>query len=216
MVGSKSKHDDQKTRFLIKASLLYKDICPEQSRFFMRRHQSNAAALPESVICPFCFQWRQLGNHHVRLQPKRKPTAGIRKLLKRDSAGKRLSAEETVVLRKFKRASNALMATCYTCNKMSRQPGMNRELLATLSQNRSTPGSSGKQRTPQSVNRATPKSVVDRTPSGTPRSVSSNTSSSSKSGSAKSSPFARLKKILMLENKQHSKKGGLKDFLSSL
>ncbi|KAK7124962.1 hypothetical protein R3I94_019128 [Phoxinus phoxinus] len=113
-------------------------------------------------------------------------------------------------------AAFVTMATCYTCNKMSRQPGMNRELLATLSQNRSTPGSSGKQRTPQSVNRATPKSVVDRTPSGTPRSVSSNTSSSSKSGSAKSSPFARLKKILMLENKQHSKKGGLKDFLSSL
>ncbi len=49
------------------------------------------------------------------------------------------------------------------------------------------------------------------------RSVSSNTSSSSsKPSSAKSSPFARLKKILMLETKQQSKKGGLKDFLSSL
>lgn len=204
----------------MEASLLYKDICPEQSRFLMRRHQSMAAALPESTICPFCFQWRQPGNHHVRLRPKRKPTARITKLLKRESAGKRLSAEQTVVLRKFKRASNALMATCHTCNKMSRQPGMNRELLATLSQNRSTPGSASKHRTPQSVNRTTPKSVVDRTPSGTPRgtprSVSSNTSSSSKSGSAKSSPFARLKKILMLENKQQSKKGGLKDFLSSL
>lgn len=68
-----------------------------------------ATALPESVICPFCFQWRQLGNHHVRLRPKRNPTARIRKLLKRDSAGKRLSAEQTVVLRKFKRASNALV-----------------------------------------------------------------------------------------------------------
>ncbi|XP_052389649.1 UPF0711 protein C18orf21 homolog [Carassius gibelio] len=107
------------------------------------------------------------------------------------------------------------MATCHTCNKMSRQPGMNRELLSTLPRNRSTPGSAGKQRTPAS--RSTLKSVVDRTPSGTPRSVSSNTgSSSSKSGSAKLSLFARLKKILMLENKQQSKKGGLKDFLSSL
>lgn len=48
------------------------------------------------------------------------------------------------------------------------------------------------------------------------RSGSSNTSSASKTGSAKSSPFARLKKILMLENKPSSKKGGLKDFLSSL
>ncbi|XP_016370546.1 UPF0711 protein C18orf21 homolog isoform X1 [Sinocyclocheilus rhinocerous] len=204
-------------RFLFKASLLYKDICPEQSRFLMQRHQSIAATLPVSMICPFCFQWRQLGNHHMRLRPKRKPTARIRRLLKRESAGKRLSAEQTVVLQKFNRASNALMATCHTCNKMSRQPGMNRELLSTLSKNRSTPGSAGKQRTPQSASRSTPKSVVDRTPSGTPRSVSSNTSSSSsKSGSAKPSPFARLKKILMLENKQQSKKGGLKDFLSSL
>uniref|UniRef100_A0A671R4C1 Uncharacterized protein n=1 Tax=Sinocyclocheilus anshuiensis TaxID=1608454 RepID=A0A671R4C1_9TELE len=65
-----------------------------------------ASALPVSMICPFCFQWRQLGNHHVRLRPKRKPTATIRRLLKRESAGKRLSAEQTVVLQKFKRASN--------------------------------------------------------------------------------------------------------------
>ncbi|KTG27908.1 hypothetical protein cypCar_00006394 [Cyprinus carpio] len=109
------------------------------------------------------------------------------------------------------------MAMCHTCNKVSRQPGMNREILTTLSKNRSTPGSAGRHRTPQSANKSTPKSVIDRTPSGTPRSASSNTSSSSsKPGSAKSSPFARLKKILMLENKQQSKKGGLKDFLSSL
>ncbi|RXN26103.1 UPF0711 C18orf21-like protein [Labeo rohita] len=204
-------------RFLFNASLLYRDICPEQSRFLMQRHQSTDAALPVSMICPFCFQWRQLGNHHTRLRPKRKPTAKIGKLLRKEAAGRRLSAEQTVKLQKFKRASNALMATCHTCNKMSRQPGMNRELLVTLSKSRSTPGSVGKQKTPQSVKRSTPKSVVNRTPSSTPRSVSSNpSSSSSKSGSAKSSPFARLKKILMLEDKQQSKKVGLKDFLSSL
>ncbi|XP_073678395.1 UPF0711 protein C18orf21 homolog [Garra rufa] len=204
-------------KFLFKASLLYKDICPEESRFLMQKHQSTGIALPVSMICPFCFQWRQLGNHHVRLRPKRKPTARIRRLLRRESAGRRLNTEQTVVLQKFKRASNALMATCHTCNKISRQPGMNRELLSSLSKNRSTPGSVGKHRTPQSANRSTPKSVVDRTPSSTPKSVSSNASSStSKSGGAKSSPFARLKKILMLENKQQSKKAGLKDFLSSL
>ncbi|XP_051991105.1 UPF0711 protein C18orf21 homolog [Xyrauchen texanus] len=109
------------------------------------------------------------------------------------------------------------MATCHTCSKTSRQPGMNRELLTTLSRYRSTPGSVGKFRTPQSANRATPKSSLDRTPSGTPRSESSNTSSkSSKSGSVKLSPFARIKKLLMLEYKWQSKKVGLKEFLSSL
>uniref|UniRef100_A0A8C1JNC1 Si:dkey-184p18.2 n=1 Tax=Cyprinus carpio TaxID=7962 RepID=A0A8C1JNC1_CYPCA len=200
-------------RFLFKASLLYKDICLEQSRFLIC-HAKNlhyislsipAATLPVYLICPFCFQWRQLGNHHACLRPKRKLTARIRRLLKRESAGKRFNAEKCV------------MATCHTCNKMSRQPGMNRELLSTLSKNRSTPGSAGKQRTPQSASRPTPKSVVDRTPVGTPRSASSNTSSSpSKSGSAKPSTFTRLKKFLMLKNKQQSKKGGLKDFLSSL
>ncbi|XP_042632852.1 UPF0711 protein C18orf21 homolog isoform X1 [Cyprinus carpio] len=124
------------------------------------------------------------------------------------------TSEEGVGRKEIRRRK---MATCHTCNKMSRQPGMNRELLSTLSKNRSTPGSAGKQRTPQSASRPTPKSVVDRTPIGTPRSASSNTSSSpSKSGSAKPSPFTRLKKFLMLKNKQQSKKGGLKDFLSSL
>ncbi|XP_051527527.1 UPF0711 protein C18orf21 homolog isoform X1 [Myxocyprinus asiaticus] len=203
--------------FLVNASLFYKDVCPEQSRFLMRRHQMNAASLPESVLCPFCFQWRQPDNHRVRLRPKRKPTARIRRLLRRDAAGKRLNIAQAEILQKFKRATNALMVTCHTCSKTSRKPGMNREFLTTQSRYCSTPGSVGKFRTPQSANRATPKSSLDRTPSGRRRSVTSNTnSSSSKSGSAKSSPFARLKKLLMLEDKQQSKKGGLKDFLSSL
>nr|XP_055076323.1 UPF0711 protein C18orf21 homolog isoform X1 [Misgurnus anguillicaudatus] len=204
--------------FLKKASLIYKDICPEQSRFFMRQHQKKGPALSDSVLCPYCYQWRQPDNHRVRLRPKRPPTARIRRLLKRELMGKRLSSEQTIVLQKFKRASNVLMATCYTCNRMSRQPGANREFLASLSKNRGTPWSASKRRTPQSANKATPKSVFsNKTPSGTPKSVSSNaSSSSSKSGSAKSSPFARLKKLLMLEDKQESKKGGLKDFLSSL
>ncbi|KAI7798451.1 UPF0711 protein C18orf21 homolog [Triplophysa rosa] len=199
--------------FLVNASLIYKDICPEQSRFLMRRHQRNAAALPDSMLCPFCYQWRLPDNHRVRLRPKRKPTARIRRLLKRQSMGKRLSREETVVLQKFKRATNALMATCYTCDKLSRLPGTNREILATPSKSRGTPWSASKNRTPQSAKRATPKSAFsDQTPSKTPRSVSSNTSSSS----SKSSPFARLKKLLTLEDKQQSRKGGLKDFLSTL
>lgn len=209
--------------FLKKASLIYKDICPEQSRFLMRRHQMKGPTLSDSVLCSYCYQWRHPDNYRVRLRPKRPPTARIRRLLKQELMGKRLSSEQTIVLQKFKRASNVLMATCYTCNRMSRQPGANREFLASLSKNRGTPWSASKHRTPQSANKSTPKSVFsNKTPSGTPRSVSSNASSSSsksgsaKSGSAKSSPFARLKKLLMLEDKQESRKGGLKDFLSSL
>ncbi|TRY84314.1 hypothetical protein DNTS_025425, partial [Danionella cerebrum] len=200
---------------MMRASLLYKDVCPEQSRFLLKRRQTTAAALPGSVVCPFCFQWREPGNHHVRLRPKRIPTSRIRRLLKWETARRRLSIEQETALRKFKRASNVVMATCHICNKVSRQPGKNRELLSSLSNNSSTPGSGSRRRSSQPVIWATPKSVVDRTPSSTPR--SSNTSSSSaKSSSEKSSPFARLKKILTLENKQHRKKVGLKDFLTSL
>ncbi|MCI4392003.1 hypothetical protein PGIGA_G00140830 [Pangasianodon gigas] len=107
------------------------------------------------------------------------------------------------------------MATCHTCNKTSRQIGMNRDFLGTLPKN--TPVRMSKCRTPQSANNATPKpNVHDKTPSRTPVARSSECTSSSKSGSGKKSAFSRLKKLLMLEGSQKNKKGGLKDFLTSL
>merc|ERR1719357_362696 len=103
---------------------------------------------------------------------------------------------------------------------------MNRDFLATLAKTHSTPGSAGKHKTPQSTTRpgtTTPRTPgKDKTPVHTPRSsTSSNTpgsgSSSSKPPSkAKNWVVQRLSKILMREDKQSSKKGGLKDFLSSL
>ncbi|GAA6229926.1 UPF0711 protein C18orf21 homolog [Lates japonicus] len=117
------------------------------------------------------------------------------------------------------------MATCHTCNKTSRHKGMNRDILATLSKTHSTPGSTGKHKTPQSTSRSsttTPKTPSkDKTPVHTPRSTSSNTPGSGSSSSKPPSKpknwvVQRLSKILMREDKQGSKKGGLKDFLSSL
>ncbi|XP_036422313.1 UPF0711 protein C18orf21 homolog [Colossoma macropomum] len=204
-------------QFLTEASVLYKDSCPEQARFLMQRHQRSAPALPESVLCPFCFQWRQPGECHVRVRPKRRPSAQVRKLLRKDAARRRLSAEESKVLQKFKKASNVLMATCHACNKTSRQVGVNRDFLASFSKTYGTPASTSKRRTPQSANKSTPKSGIhEKTPGRTPASKSSNTSSSSKSASGKKSAFSRLRKLLMLDDSQKSKKGGLKDFLSSL
>ncbi|XP_028255446.1 UPF0711 protein C18orf21 homolog [Parambassis ranga] len=117
------------------------------------------------------------------------------------------------------------MATCHTCNKTSRHKGMNRDFIATLAKTHSTPGSAGKHKTPQSGNRSsmtTPKTPgKDKTPAHTPR---SSTSSSSGPGSSSSKPTSkpknwvvqRLSKILMREDDKGGKKGGLKDFLSSL
>ncbi|KAK5855170.1 hypothetical protein PBY51_005301 [Eleginops maclovinus] len=118
------------------------------------------------------------------------------------------------------------MATCHTCNQTSRHKGMNREFLASLAKTHSTPGSTGKHKTPQSSHRAsmpTPKTPgKEKTPAQTPRSSkSSNTSGSGSSASKTPSKpknwvMQRLSKILTREDNQGKKKGGLKDFLSSL
>ncbi|XP_066531217.1 UPF0711 protein C18orf21 homolog isoform X2 [Hoplias malabaricus] len=177
----------------------------------------TAAALPETVLCPFCFQWRQPGECHMRVRPKRKPSALVNKLLRKEASHKRLSAKETRVLQRFKKATNFLMATCHACNKTSRQVGVNRDFLAAFSKTYSTPVSASKRKTPQSMNKNTPKSGShQKTPSRTPGSKSPHTSDPSKSASGKKSAFSRLRKLLMLEDSQQKKKGGLKDFLSSL
>ncbi|XP_030644391.1 UPF0711 protein C18orf21 homolog [Chanos chanos] len=211
-------------QFIRQASLLYKDNCPEQSRFFMQRHQMEVPDVPETVVCPFCFQWRQPDNHRVRLRPKRKPSVRIQQLLRKEAAGRRLSLEQKDILRRFRNSSNTLMATCNTCSKTSRRAGVNRDLLASLSKSsQNTPASSGRRKAHyQPLNSGiatTPKSGSGaKTPNGTPRSISSEStgSSASKSGSVKKSAFSRLKKLLMVDDNQKSEKRGLKDFLSSL
>ncbi|KAG7317141.1 hypothetical protein KOW79_019439 [Hemibagrus wyckioides] len=223
--------------FLANASLFYKDTCPEQARFLMRKQQMKGPVLPNTVLCPFCFQWRRPGEYHVRLKPKCTPSVRIKKLLRREQTRKRLSSQEIKLLQRFRRASTILttcitlqlhhlslsanmanfvsMATCHICNKTSRQIGKNREFLGTLPKN--TPVSMSKCRTPKSANKTTPKpNLHDKTPNRTPVSRSSESTSSSMSGSGKKSAFSRLKKLLMVEGSQKSKKGGLKDFLTSL
>ncbi|XP_017310628.1 UPF0711 protein C18orf21 homolog isoform X1 [Ictalurus punctatus] len=201
--------------FLTNASLFYKDSCPEQARFLMQKQQMNGPALPDTVLCPFCFQWRRPGEYHVRLRPKRRPSVCIGKLLRREQARKSLSSQEIKLLQRFRRASSILMATCLTCNNTSRQIGMNRDFLGTLPKN--TPVSMSKCRTPQSATKVTPKpNLHQKTPSRTPEARPSECTSSLTSGSGKKAVFSRLKKILMLEDSQKRKKGGLKDFLTSL
>ncbi|XP_023831905.1 UPF0711 protein C18orf21 homolog [Salvelinus sp. IW2-2015] len=210
-------------KFLKDASLLYQDICPEQSRFLMGRHQTMKAPakfqpVPEEELCPFCFQWRRPDNHHMRLRPKRRASVRVQSALRREAKGKRLSLAQMDILRRFRGSSSALVATCHTCNNMSKHNGVNRNFMATLSKSHCTPWSAGKHKNPQSTNRshATPKSASkDKTPCSTPRSTGS--SSASKPASVKKSAFSRLKRFLMLEDIQKTKtKGGLKDFLSSL
>ncbi|XP_071396873.1 UPF0711 protein C18orf21 homolog isoform X2 [Centroberyx affinis] len=227
----KTYYEEKSVNFLLDASLLYKERCPELSRFLMQwplkvdaspnlKHQKTS-------VCPYCYQWFQPDNHRIRLRPKQRPSARVQSVLRRKARGKRLSLVQKELLRRFRMSSSALMATCHTCSKTSRHKGVNRDFTSTFSKTHSTPGSTGKRKTPQAANRAgtaTPKSAgKDKTPCHTPKS-SSSSSNTPGSGSSSSKPpskvknwvVQRLSKILIREDNQGSKKGGLKDFLSSL
>ncbi|KAJ0003277.1 hypothetical protein NQD34_008375 [Periophthalmus magnuspinnatus] len=224
----KTQLDESASNFLIQASLLYKDTCPELSRHLLQGPIEAGGLLKKSrlPVCPFCYQWLQPDNHRVRVRPKQRPTARVQRLLRRQAQGKALSLVQRDLLQRFYKSSSVLMATCHTCNRTSRQKGMGREFIMTLSRTHSTPGSSGKHKTPQSGSRSstsTPKTGgKDKTPVSTPRtSISSTTpgsGSTSKSPAAKGKNWVvqRLSKILLREDNQGKKKGGLKDFLSSL
>ncbi|XP_031179153.1 UPF0711 protein C18orf21 homolog [Sander lucioperca] len=225
---------EENSSFLLDASLLYKETCPELSRFFLQwpgkanapLKQKSSSLLQSTSVCPYCYQWLQPDNHRMRLRPKQRPSARVQSVLHRKARGKRLTLVQKNLLRRFQRSSSVLMATCHACNKTSRHKGMNRDFIATLAKTHSTPGSAAKHKTPQSTHRAntpTPKAPgKDKTPAHTPRSSTSSNTPGSGSSSSKppSKPknwvVQRLSKILMREDNQGSKKGGLKDFLSSL
>ncbi|XP_024149218.1 UPF0711 protein C18orf21 homolog [Oryzias melastigma] len=216
-------------KFLVDASLLYRETCPELARFLLEQpnqSQKFSSLFQSASVCQYCCQWQKPDDVRVRLRPKRRPSAVVRSVLLRQARGKRLSVLQKKLLFRFQKSSSVLMATCHACCQTSRHQGANRDFLSTLSKNYSTPGSAGKHKTPQSSSRSS-KSVSktpgrDKTPTQTPRSSISSTVSVTSSTSSKSSSksknwvFQRLSKILSRDENQESKKGGLKDFLSSL
>ncbi|KAJ8334169.1 hypothetical protein SKAU_G00398080 [Synaphobranchus kaupii] len=218
-----SAEPDDTVDFLKKASIYYKDICPEQSRFLMRQRQCMKGEKElDGTLCPFCFQWRHADDLRVRIKPKRKASRQIQKILRREAACKRLSSEQLKTLRRFRNSCSTRMATCHTCNKTSRSRGISRDTVAALAKTHSTPGKSGKPKTagqtPHSGGGKVLHKSAEKTPYGTPRSASSETagSASSKLGDKKKSAFSRLRKILTLSETPAKEKGGLKAFLSSL
>ncbi|XP_068603658.1 UPF0711 protein C18orf21 homolog [Brachionichthys hirsutus] len=222
--------------FLLKASLLYEDKCPELSRHLLQRamtdkgppKQKSSSPSESTSFCPHCYQRLRPDNHRMRLLPKKRPSARVQRILQKKARGKRLTLVQNKLLHRFRVSSSVLMATCHTCNTPSRYKGMNREFVTGLAKTYSTPGSAGKHKTPQSgnrVNMSTPKTPgKDKSPGCTPRSSTPSGTPGSGSGPSSSKPRSksknwvvqRLSKILTREEPQGSKKGGLKDFLSSL
>ncbi|XP_047240810.1 UPF0711 protein C18orf21 homolog isoform X2 [Girardinichthys multiradiatus] len=192
-----------------------------------KKNRQTLSRLLQSVsVCTYCYQWLKPDNHRVRLRPKRRPSARVQRVLLRQARGKRLSLVQKKLLLRFQKSPSVLMATCHACSKTSIHKGVNRDFMASFAKTHSTPGSAGKYKTPQSGSRSnttTPKSPgKDKTPSHTPRSSITSTISGSSTSSSKSSSKSknwvvqRLSKILTREDNQGKKKGGLKDFLSSL
>ncbi|KAM6959175.1 UPF0711 protein C18orf21 homolog [Aplochiton taeniatus] len=62
----------------------------------------------KTVICPFCYQWFQPGNHRVRLRPKRQPSARVQSVLRREARGKRCSLAQVELLRRYRNSSSTL------------------------------------------------------------------------------------------------------------
>ncbi|XP_061678076.1 UPF0711 protein C18orf21 homolog [Syngnathoides biaculeatus] len=228
-----SDFKDLSDAFRLNASLLFQESCPEESRFFLEQHFAGLdandpewSASDQTSACPHCFQWLRPDNHRVRLGAKRRPSARLRRLLRRRAAGKALGLAQIRLLRRFWRSDSVLMATCHTCSKTSRHKGTNRELLSAFH----APGGGAKHKTPPSANRSggsgTP--AKDKIPRRTPRSSASagtpvSSSSSSSTPSSAKTPskgrnwvVQRLSKLLSREDKPDRKKGTLKDFLSSL
>ncbi|XP_043994620.1 UPF0711 protein C18orf21 homolog [Gambusia affinis] len=229
--------DEMSARFLLEASLVYEEKCPELSRYLMhlpyqaeRQQKINKDRvyylLQNMSLCSYCYQWLKPENHRVRLRPKRRLSARVKQVLLRKARGKRLSLAQKKLLIRFQKSSSMVMATCHACSKTSIHKGVNRDFISSFAKTHSTPGSAGKYKTPQSSSRSnttTPKTPgKDKTPSSTPRSSITSTTSGSSTSSSKSScrsktwVVQRLSKILTREDSQGKKKGGLKDFLSSL
>ncbi|MEQ2239672.1 hypothetical protein ILYODFUR_006830 [Ilyodon furcidens] len=200
---------------------------PFKVKGLQKKNRQTFSRLLQSVsVCTYCYQWLKPDNHRVRLRPKRRPSARVQRVLLRQARGKRLSLVQKKLLLRFQKSPSVLMATCHACSKTSIHKGVNRDFMASFAKTHSTPGSAGKYKTPQSSSRSnmtTPKTPgKDKTPSHTPRSSITSTISGSSTSSSKSSSKSknwvvqRLSKILTREDNQGKKKGGLKDFLSSL
>ncbi|KAF7659297.1 hypothetical protein LDENG_00000250 [Lucifuga dentata] len=104
--------EEQSAKFLLQASLLYKDKCPELSRFLLQQSPMNKASrtlFQSKLVCQYCYQWLQLGNHHVRLRPKQHPSALVQIILRRQIQHKRLKLVQKKLLRRFQISTSILV-----------------------------------------------------------------------------------------------------------
>ncbi|XP_019376219.1 PREDICTED: UPF0711 protein C18orf21 homolog [Gavialis gangeticus] len=216
-------------RFLEAAARGLSGTCPAQARFLLWTLQAlgDDEGSSSERICPYCFQFRVPGNHRVRLEPKRKATRQVQKLLCQKAKNRKFTWKQMKLWRKYQGSKSILLVTCNLCNKTTRHYGERRDFLATVASRSGTPRNKSVMETP----------VVNKLPANKTTSSYSNSGSKGRSPasisktckSGKSTPsssprtprntkfhFSHLKWLLDQEEKEKSQKGGLKNFLSSL
>uniref|UniRef100_A0AAQ4R564 Si:dkey-184p18.2 n=2 Tax=Gasterosteus aculeatus TaxID=69293 RepID=A0AAQ4R564_GASAC len=129
----KIKTEETSDRFLLDASWLYRDTCPELSRFLLQgtmkanaQANQNPPCLPQSTsVCPYCYQWLQPDNHRMRLRPKQRPSARVQSVLRRKARGKRLGLVQQNLLQRFQTSSSVLKGggTLYSRRIETQLPG---------------------------------------------------------------------------------------------
>ncbi|KAJ4928355.1 hypothetical protein JOQ06_016147 [Pogonophryne albipinna] len=114
-------HQEGKTvDFLLDASLLYKETCPELSRFLLQcpvkaneqRKHGPSTLLQNTSVCQYCYQWLHPINYRMRIRPKRRPSARVQSVLRRKARGKRLSLMQKDLLQRFQKSSPVLSSLC--------------------------------------------------------------------------------------------------------
>uniref|UniRef100_UPI00398EC2FB UPF0711 protein C18orf21 homolog n=1 Tax=Pristiophorus japonicus TaxID=55135 RepID=UPI00398EC2FB len=224
----------KRLQFLKNSAFQLKEACPAEARYLLWTYHSvtDMKVKPEG-ICSHCFQCFLPGNHRVRLKSKRKMTVQIKKLLQHEAANWKLNLKQVRQLQKYRNSRSTLLVTCYTCKETSRFYGANRTCLAavpriprSLNKTKTDMKTLEARRTPQSTGQATSysphlnkSSSKSKSPTTTPRTSVSTPSTSSpslKSVKGKKLHCSRLKMLLNCEQKQQSKKGTLRDFLSTV
>ncbi|XP_028255443.1 UPF0711 protein C18orf21 homolog [Parambassis ranga] len=122
--------DETSANFLLDASLLYKDTCPEVSRFLMQvpqktngpLRQTLSRALQNTSVCSYCYQWLGPDNHQMRLRPKQRPSAQVQRILRRQAKGKRLSPVQRNLLQRFQNSCSVLNVPLGEMTGNRRQP----------------------------------------------------------------------------------------------
>ncbi|KAL5006986.1 hypothetical protein ScPMuIL_015792 [Solemya velum] len=118
-----------KCQFLLDLALTASPVSSALSRFYMSRAQplSSGQICLKNTVCQKCGTIFQNDNFHVRVQPKRKLTNKITKLMRRYKSRTSLGKFQKQTVTDFLKSKNMLVISCHFCQKISKIPCQDHE-----------------------------------------------------------------------------------------